>query len=108
MSFVQTRKSKFRDYNGEVIRYFDLDSYDRNEHDSYGNITEFTNLQIVTGKDIYEGDILVSPEGFYFLVVFEDGCFFAKDSKGKYYLYKCLHMDIAGTVYENSDLLQKS
>lgn len=60
MGFLQKRKIKFRDFDFETqtIRHFDLDSYDRYNHDCYGNVTQFALKQDTNGNDIYEGDIL--------------------------------------------------
>lgn len=54
---------KFRDFepNLKQMRYFDLDTYDKNEHDAYGNIMRFIGLQDKNKKNIFEKDILKFP-----------------------------------------------
>jgi uncharacterized phage protein (TIGR01671 family) len=55
-----SREIKFRDWNPETkeMQYFDLDRYDREVHDAYGNIMQFTGLLDKNGKKIFEGDIV--------------------------------------------------
>lgn len=57
---MERREIKFRDYDMDhkVLRYFDLDSYDRQEHNAWGNIMQYTGLKDKSGKEIYEGDIV--------------------------------------------------
>lgn len=58
------REIKFRDYDmdNKVLRYFDLDGYDRQEHDAWGNVMQFTGLKDKNGVEIYEGDIFKGDE----------------------------------------------
>jgi len=55
-----SREIKFRDWNPETkeMRYFNLDGYDREVHDAYGNIMQFTGLLDKNGKEIFEGDVI--------------------------------------------------
>ena len=54
------RQIKFRDFcfDTNKMRYFDLDHYDKNEHDCFGNIMQFTGLVDKNGVEIFEGDIV--------------------------------------------------
>jgi uncharacterized phage protein (TIGR01671 family) len=59
-----TREIKFRAWNPETkeMRYFDLDGYDREVHNTYGNIMQFTGLLDINENPIFIGDILSSKE----------------------------------------------
>lgn len=54
------REIKFRDYclESKKLRYFDLDSFDKNDHNCYGNIMQYTGLKDKNGVEIYEDDII--------------------------------------------------
>ncbi len=55
-----TKELKFRDWDPETkeMRYFNLDGYDREVHNAYGNIMQYTGLEDKNGKEVYEGDIV--------------------------------------------------
>jgi uncharacterized phage protein (TIGR01671 family) len=108
---------KFRDYDPETkeIRYFGLDQYDREVHDSYGNITQFTGLLDKNGKEIYEGDIidyagwawyrsklLIVVEWSSTLSGFEPFVDYNKDLGIDHPSSECL---VIGNIYENPELL---
>jgi len=53
------REIKFRAWHlDDGMLYFDFDSFQKDYHDQYGNIMQFTGLTDKNGKEIYEGDIL--------------------------------------------------
>jgi len=105
-----SREIKFRDYElvENVMRYFTLDTYDREEHDCFGNIMQFTGLTDKNGKEVYEGDIL-SFEGYPDSVInFDNGSFGYEGIYGFNTLSET-NLSIAeviGNIYETPNLLQ--
>ena len=101
-----SREIKFRDYElvENVMRYFTLDTYDREEHDCFGNIMQFTGLTDKNGKEVYEGDILDSKCA----VSFNDGMFgiFDKHNYMGLNSYMSKFREVIGNIYENPELLQ--
>jgi len=116
------REIKFRDYepNLKQMRYFDLDGYDKQEHDAYGNIMQFTGLNDKNGKAIYEGDIIKR------VTIFEDGgcdvhlgILRHNELESSYYLHsiknelsrsfgkpsKNTTYEVIGNIHENPELL---
>ena len=59
------REIEFRSWNprsGEM-EHFDLDSYDRSSHDSYGNLERYTGLKVKGCVKLFGGDIIKFPSG---------------------------------------------
>ena len=119
----------FRDFDFETqkMRYFDIDKYDRNEHDCYGNMMMFTSFHAAGSKKIYVGDILSANLkgdihcGLGGIVEFFEGCFclkikslvsFKKDTANLYDveqyvpLSELQDIDIEGNIHENPEVFQ--
>ena len=104
-----SRIIKFRDFELEKkeMRYFDLDSYDRYEHDCYGNIMQFTGLKDDNEVEIYDGDIIQFISGEKHSVEWNDDICQWQFSDGQpinngetYSAYKI----VIGNIYEHPEL----
>jgi uncharacterized phage protein (TIGR01671 family) len=112
-----SREIKFRDWNPETkeMQYFNLDKYDREVHDAYGNIMQFTGLKDKNWKEIFEGDIVrfwANPKDYggykghdYIASVewdeFSVG-FILSDGHG---LRDFEFLQVVGNIYQNPELL---
>lgn len=126
------REIKFRDWDPETkeMRYFHLDGYDREVHNAYGNIMQFTGLLDKNGKEIFEGDILIfyirldadiDDAGHVFKckgqVIFDNGTFIIKNIEPKVrpFFYfdwdemkigeHCEELYVGGNIYQNPELV---
>lgn len=69
-------------------------------------LMQYTGLKDANDKEIYEGDVVASQYGYYFEIVFRDGCWFAGNSevgfspKGTF--------EVIGNIYENPELLEET
>lgn len=54
------REIKFRcyDLNDKVMNFYDIDGYNKEEHNVYGNIMQYTGLKDKNRLDIYENDAM--------------------------------------------------
>ena len=85
---------------------FDNNSVEINTKDRY-SFLQYTGLNDVKGREIYEGDIICEQYGEYYKVVFKNGSFRAEDEEYSLDLIdlvaqKC---EVIGNIYENSELL---
>lgn len=110
------RTIKFRAWHlDDGMLYFDFDTFQKDYHDQYGNIMQFTGLYDKNGKEIYEGDILkwkypsLSSDTFKNIVQWDDtwACFglFLPDSKfcKESDWFRVTDMEVIGNIYENSE-----
>ncbi len=73
--------------------------------DSNDILMPFTGLQDKSGKDIYEGDLILHPEGFYLEVKYMAPSWRVCATGGGYGSEILpFNIEVAGNIYENSEL----
>lgn len=87
---------------------FDNNSVEINTKDRY-SFLQYTGLNDVKGREIYEGDIICEQYGEYYKVVFKNGSFRAEDEEYSLDLMdlvaqKC---EVIGNIYENPELIKE-
>lgn len=122
------REIKFRAWDGEQMlensSKFAIDISDGSFYDVVGDdyydfpVMQYTGLKDKNGKEIYEGDIIRTPDFMYdyddWIMVFseEDASFQLQSKENSEYLESptVYHipddLEVIGNIYENSDLLE--
>lgn len=82
------------------------------EYDNYV-VMQYTNNKDITGKEIYEGDIVETTRALNHIVgvvVMIKGCWYIQDGKDSYYRliprFGTAKNKVIGNIYENKELLK--
>ena len=106
-----SREIKFRDFEPELkkMRYFNLEQFDREEHNSYGNIMQYTGLLDKNDKEIFDGDVLkIYYEGNQRSYLKKVKWLNDRINKGRWdALDNCVFTscEVVGNIYENFELI---
>lgn len=110
LTFLTMREIKFRDFDYDTmqIRHFDLDTYNKYEHDSYCNIMQFIGLSNKNRVEIYEGDIVQINGNTIGEIAYYNARFVIKPVLGNV-LEIIVYLDVIeviGNIYQNPELLK--
>nr|DAO95138.1 MAG TPA: YopX protein [Caudoviricetes sp.] len=73
-------------------------------------VEQYTGLRDKNGTEIYEGDILINDTGEpieYWVVKFADGGFVGECTGVAEQLFELTHLEIAGNIHENPELVEE-
>ncbi len=76
-------------------------------------LMQYTGLKDKNGKEIYEGDIMATPNGHKGVVTYDECQYILASSKGEYendmfYKVKNHGAEVIGNIYENPELLKEN
>lgn len=91
-----------KDSDDEVSFVFAHYESDESWKDNHRVLEQYTGVDDVSGKPIYEGDIVRDEDGICEQVVFSDGGFFAGDMS----VWDASLGYVIGNVHENPELLE--
>jgi uncharacterized phage protein (TIGR01671 family) len=102
-----SKELKYRDYDPikKKMRYFRLDEYDKEEHNSYGNIMECIGLNDKNHLEIYENDNVKCRDlrdltEFQGTVEFDNASFYIKSDVCSHYRWMDYEVEVMGNIHE--------
>lgn len=115
---MKQREIKFRAWHlDDGMLYFDFDSFQKDYHDQYGSIMQYTGLKDKNGKEIYENDWCYAKfrtkEGIRVIqgrIIMDDfmWCIDCTNSIGDdiFIINRPHDFEVIGNIYENPELIK--